>query len=202
MAVPRSRRQGAGHYRVLSRRTAWAAAALLVSASGCAPADRGQLAKDVLARDPSFAAVLEKRQTLLGRIQTFQKELTLKRSTVEKTIGQLRKDLAAATANVRLKTAEAKQRMEPDRQRLEAALLTAGQEVQGRRQQRAAIGREIVRFKKTAKQFQTTWSPEQIRQHEAQLAELLQDAARLDGELTVLKEHIRLLKVKLLLIKL
>ena len=175
---------------------------LAFSLGSCAPANRDQLAKEVIAKDPEFAAVLEKRRQLVSRIQTFEKELALKRSTVDKTIAQLRKDLAAANANVRQKTVETKRRMDPDRERLDLALSMAGQELRTKRQQRANLGRQIAQLKKAAKGAQGTWTREDMERHDERITEMLADAERLDAEMAGLKEHSRLLKLKLLLIKL
>ena len=198
MEAPRTWSTGAGR-RHMKRAIA---IVLLLGWSGCAPANREQLAKEVVSRDPEFAAIIEKHHQLISRIQTFEKELALKRSTVEKTIGQLRKDLAAATANVRLKTDETKKRMEPDRQRLELALSMAGEELRTKRQQRASLGRQIAQLRKAAKSAQGAWSREEIERHDETMREMLADAQRLDDEMAGLKEHSRLLKLKLLLIKL
>ena len=78
--------------------TAAAALTLLLAGlmPGCAPADRDQWTKEVLAADPSFAGVLEKHRELANRIDTYQRELALKRTTVDQTIKQMRQDLAAS----------------------------------------------------------------------------------------------------------
>jgi len=175
---------------------------LALGIPSCAPANRAQLAKEAVSQDPEFAAVLEKHRQLISRIQTFEKELALKRSTVEKTIGQLRKDLAAGASNVRLKTAETKKRMDPDRQRLDLALSMAGEQLRATRQQRAKVGRQIAQLKKAAKGAQGTWSRDDMARHEEKIQDMLQDAQRLDHEMAALKEHTRLVKLKLLLIKL
>lgn len=170
----------------------------VVAVAGCAPANREDLTKEVLRADPEFASVLEKHRQLTSRIETYQRELALKRSTVERNIEQLRKDLVAAVAGVRAKTADVKKKMDPDRQRLEGELTQAVQELREQQTQRASLGRQIARQRKALK---NAAAPESARQ-EAQLNEMLADAKRLDHEMAVIKAHIRLLKIKLLLIKL
>ena len=176
---------------------------LLTWPGGCAPpANREQLTQEVLKADPDFATVLEKHRELQNRIETYQRELALKRSTIERSIAQLRKDLAAAMSSVRQKTAEAKKRIEPDRARLELALSMASEELQSKRLQRSTLGRSLATRRKALNRQDSAWTaPERARQ-EAQIDEMLRDATRLDQELAALKEHIRLLKIKLLLIKL
>ncbi len=169
--------------------------------TGCAPAHREQLVKEVLSKDPEFAAVLEKQRELSSRIQTYERELALKRSTVDKTIQQLRKDLAEAANQVRARTAEVKQRMEPDRKRLELSLSITGEELGAKREQRASLGRQIAQVKKSLKDPRVSFSAEQIAEKNAKIEEMARDAQRLDQEMAGLKEHIRLIKIKLLLIK-
>ena len=170
--------------------------------AGCAPAGREGLTKEVLKADPEFSSVLEKYRELANRIDTFERELSLKRSTVEQTIKQMRKDLAATAATVRSKTDELKKRIEPDRQRLELALSMAGEELKTKRAQRASLGRSVTQLKKAVKTASAAWTEEERSRQEAQIQEMLRDASRLDQELAAMKEHIRLLKIKLLLIKL
>ena len=172
------------------------------SVAGCAPVNREQLSKDVLKADPAFADVLSKHRDLTSRIATFESQLQLKRTTAQKHIAQLRDDLAKTASSLRAKVAETKLLMDPDRKRLGLALEMAGEELRAKRAQRASLGRQIARLRKLAVgKDGMHLSAQERRQHEAQLTELLQDAARLDQELTGLKEHVRLLRLKLLLIR-
>src|SRR3989338_3071309 len=102
MVRPRIRRPGAG-FLCLRRLVA---VLLVLGTASCAPAKREDLAKEVLTSDPEFYAVLEKHRELTSRIETYERELTLKRGNVERSIAQLRKDLPAAAASTRPKTAE------------------------------------------------------------------------------------------------
>ena len=160
---------------------------MLTWLAGCAPVDKEQLTKEVLAKDPEFRAVLDKHQEQSSRIQTYERELAVRRSEAEKKIAQLRKDLVDAAASVRTKTAEVKKRMDPDRLRLQQALTQAGNDLRIKREQRASLGKQIALLKKSGKEV----SPELIKQTEA-----------LDQEMAALKEQVRLLKIKQLLIKL
>jgi len=175
---------------------------LMLSAASCAPAKREDLVKEVLKVDPEFSAVLEKHRELSSRIETAKRELELKRSTIERSIAQLRKDLAAAATSARAKTSEIKKRMEPDQQRLTMALSMSSEELRAKRIQRASLGRSIARLRKALNNKDAAWTSEERLRQQAQLDEMLKDTARLDGEMTGLKQHVRLLKIKLLLIKL
>ena len=176
---------------------------LLTWLAGCAPPPkREELIQGVLKTDPDFAQVLDKYRELQNRIETYQRELALKRSTIARSIALLRKDLATAVSNVRQKTAEARKRMEPDRARLELALSAASEELQAKRLQRATLGRSIANRRKTLNRPDSAWTAQERRQQEAQIGEMLRDTTRLDQELAALKAHIRLLKIKLLLIAL
>ncbi len=168
---------------------------------GCTALNRDGLTKEVLEADPAFAAVLEKRRELANYVETFQRELALKRSTVEGEIAQLRKDLATATEAVQRKITDTKNRMAPDRQRLELPLAMASEEVRTTQLQRASLGRSMARLKKGLAAAHADSTQDERARQEAQLEELKRDAARLDHELRTLKAHIRLLKVKLLLIQ-
>ena len=176
---------------------------LITWLGGCAPAaNREGLTKEVLKADPEFSSVLKKHRELANSIETFERELSLKRSTVEQTIKHMRKDLAATTATVRGKTDDLRKRIEPERQRLELALSMAGEELKAKQAQRASLGRSIAQLKKAVKTASAAWTEEERSRQEAQAQEMLRDAARLDQELAAMREHIRLLKIKLLLIKL
>jgi len=175
---------------------------LAVGAASCAPAKRDDLVKEVLKADPEFSSVLEKHRELNSRIETANRELELKRTTIERNIAQLRKDLAAAAASARAKMAEIKKRIEPDQQRLTMALSLSSDELRAKRIQRASLGRSIAQLRKSLNRQDSPGTPEERTRQQAQLDEMLKDAARLDGEMTGLKQHVRLLKIKLLLIKL
>lgn len=168
---------------------------------GCSPANREQLAKEVVRADPEFADVLEKHRELSNRIETYKQELTLKRTTIQQKIDQLQKDLAAATANFRIKSAEVSHRIDPDRERLQLALTSASNELRVKREQRAGLGRQMAQVKKGLKSAGANADPNRAKR-EAELAEMARDAGRLDQEMTAIKQHLRLLKIKLLLIKL
>ena len=174
----------------------------LKSCQGFAPANRGQLEQDVLKSDASFASVLEKHRGLTSRMQTYERELELKRSDVEAQIEQLRKGLTAAAKSANIKITQTKSLMEPDRERLRLALTMAGEQLRGTQLQRASLGRSISQLRKALKQENSALSSQERASQAAQLDELLRDTKRLDVEIASLKEHLRLLKVKLLLIKL
>lgn len=173
---------------------------LLAFLAGCAPANREELAKQVLAQDPSFKAVLDKRKTLVNRIETYEQELALKRSTADRTIKQLRRDLIEAKATVDKRITHIKSRMEPDRTRLNLAVSKAGEELKVKRAQRSSVGRQIAQLRKSLKGADVV--PADQTQRQGSLDELVDDAERIDAELEALREHLRLLKIKLLLVRL
>ena len=175
---------------------------LAVGAASCAPAKRDDLVKEVLKTDPEFSTVLEKHRELNSRIETANRELELKRTTIERSISQLRKDLAAAAASARAKTAEIKKRIEPDQERLTMALSLSSDELRAKRIQRASLGRSIAQLRKSLNRQDSPDTPQERARQQAQVDEMLKDAARLDSEMVGLKQHVRLLKIKLLLIKL
>lgn len=173
---------------------------LLAWMSSCAPVDRGQLTKEVLAKDPSFEQVLDKRKELTSRVQTLERELALKRETVDKNITQLRKDLATAASNVRIKTAEIKKRMDPDQKRLEEELASISQELRSSQEKRAALGRQMAQLKKNLSPKASLTAEERAKQ-EASLNEMVADSQTLDQEMQAIKERVRIVKIKLLLVK-
>ena len=177
-------------------------ALLSLCVAGCAPPDPDELAKEVLATDPSFASVLEKRQELANRIDTYQRELALKRSTVEQTIQQMRQDLVASADAVRAKTEETKAKMEPYRKPLTKALAEAREELRAKQAQRAAIGRSISQLRKSLKRSSAASTDEERALQEVHADDMWRDAARIDQEMTAIKSYVRHLKIKLLLITL
>ena len=174
----------------------------LVWVAGCSPPSTEQLRQEVLKTDPDFSEILGKHREVVNRIDTLNRELALKRATIEQAIAKQRKDLSDAAEGVRSKTAEMKRRMEPDRQRLTLALSMAGEELRAKQVQRASLGRLIAQLRKAAKSQDALWTPQERAKHDTRLQELLQDATRLDQEIVAIKAHVRLLKIKLLLIKL
>jgi len=169
---------------------------------GCSPTNRDQLARNVLRADPSFVQVLQKHRELTNRIETYQRELALKRATIDRTTAQLRKDLATATEAARRKTAETRKLMRPDRDRLKLALSMAAQELRAKQAQRAGLGRSMAKLRKAIRNTEGTWTAQERAKYEQQLQEMLSGATRLDQEITGMKSHIRLLQMELLLIKL
>ena len=176
---------------------------VIILMGGCAPpAKREELVKEVLKADPAFSQVLDKHRELVNRIETYQRELALKRSEIERKIAQLRKDLTTTVLNVKQKTDEVKKRVEPDRVRLQLALSMASEELQATRLQRASLGRSIAQLRKALKSTDSGWTAQERARREAQIDDMLGDAKRLDQEMASLNQHVRLLKIKLLLIKL
>jgi uncharacterized protein YdcH (DUF465 family) len=172
------------------------------AAAGCAPVNREELVQEVLREDPAFREVLDRHRELANRIETYKRELALKRKTVEDTTAQLRRDLASAAASVKGKVAEAKKRIQPERERIELTLSLAGEELRAKQAQRASVGRSIAQLKKALDDKRSALSAEERGRKDAQLNELVADAGRLDQEIGGIRAHVRLLKLKLLLIKL
>ena len=175
---------------------------LLCCAAGCAKVNREQLEQEILAADPEFSGVLDKRRELANRLQTYERELALKRTSIERNISQLRGELADVSENVKTKTAEIRKRMEPDHERISLALSLANEKLRVARTQRASVSRSATRLRKALKASGQSWSNSEFDGKRAELQELERDAARLDHELQTLKRHVRLLRSKLLLLKL
>ena len=170
--------------------------------AGCSPPNTEELRKEVLKADPMFSQALDKHRELASRIDTLNHELALKRATVEQAIAKQRKELSEAAESVRSKTGELKKKIEPERQRLTLAVSMAGEELRAKQGQRASLGRSMAQLRKAAKVDGAGWTLDERARHNAQLQDLLQNAGRLDQEIAAIKEHIRLLKIKLVLIKL
>ena len=170
--------------------------------TGCSPINRERLTEEIRKTDPDFIPVLDKHQELASRIDTYERELALKRSTVERNITQLRKELAASTASVNGKIAETKKKIEPDQERLRLALGMASEELRATRLQRASLGRAISQVKKASKSAGAAWTDAERARQDEKIQDMRADLSRVDQESAALREHVRLLKIKLLLIKL
>ena len=171
--------------------------------AGCGPpVNREQLIKQVLDADPGFSSVLARHRELARRIDTYQRELALKRNTVEQSIRQMRKELAEKAIAVKSKVDETKRGIGPDRKRLELALFMAAEEMKAKHVQRASLGHAIARLRKSRKSGDIPASTAERIAQESQLNDLVNDAARLDQEIVALNTHIHFIKVKLFLIKL
>ena len=175
--------------------------ALLWTAGCDRSVNREQLAKDVLKADPGFSGVLDRHRSLANRIGMFERELAVKRSTIEQSIAQMRRELSTSTATVKGKIDEVKKQIEPEQQRLEVALSMAEEEFRIKRFQRASLGRSMARLRKAGHTAKGAWTDAERARQEAQLREMARDAARLDQEIASLKEHVRLLKKKILLLR-
>ena len=92
--------------------------------------------------------------------------------------------------------------IDPDRKRVELAYAMAAEELRAKRNQRASIGRSISRLRKALKQQQAPWTTEERSHHETELEDLLRETKRLDQEIAALNEHLRLLKIKQVLLRL
>jgi chromosome segregation ATPase len=169
--------------------------------ASCAPVNRAELAKRALAADPEFVAVLDKRATLESRITTEHKKLALVRETIQQDITQKKKELAEKSSAVRRKITEIKAQMDPDVRRYTTTLGSASEDLRAKQAQRAAIGREIAQLKKALKAAGAAGGASQRAQQETQITERLRDAQRIDQEIAALKEYLKLLKTKLLLIR-
>lgn len=167
--------------------------------SGCAPRDRAQLVHDVLEADPAFRAVLERRDDYASRLETAQRELALKRATIQRNIRKLREELIESERAVRKKKAQLRTLIEPDRRALEMDLDLALTELRAKGTHRASIGQAISKLRKAVKQAGEVWSETERARQETQLQDMVQDAQRLEKELATLKQHVRLLKLKLAL---
>ena len=167
----------------------------------CAPVDPQKLTKEVLKADPDFAVPLDKYRSINNRIATYQRELELKRATVERQIAQLRQELEHTVEVVKKKVAETRARIKPDQERLELALSMANEQLSLKRAQRAAIGRSMAKLRKTLANPKGAWSAEERAEYQRQVDDMVRDMARLDQELKALNEHIRLLKIKVWLLK-
>ena len=83
-----------------------------------------------------------------------------------------------------------------------ASTSLGAEDLKGKERQRSQLGRSISRLQKSLKQTNPPWPEAERRKMDADLQELLKEMQRLDRELGVLNEHIRLLNIKRLLLRL
>ena len=155
-----------------------------------------QLRQEVLSADPQFARVLEKRDQLADRVTLLQREFAVKKGQIEQQITKLRDELAQARRQVDQKIRQSNSQLDADRQRLTLALSMAQEEFKAKQQQRASLGRSISRLRKALKAPGSAWTSDDHTKMGLELAQLLEEAARLDQELQGLRSHLRLLKHK------
>lgn len=179
------------------------AALLAAQGSGCLPkpVNREELAKQVAKQDPSFSSVLEKYRTLKNRISTYERELAVKKGTIEGGIERLRGELQAATQAVKKKAAETKRLMDPERQHITVSLALAEEQLKTTQHQRMSVGRRMVQLRKAIKVPAKGTAVEAIATYQAQLNDAVTEAQRLDREIALIKDHVRLLKIKARLIE-
>ena len=172
------------------------------SAAGCGPPlHPEQLRQQVLEADPDFTRVLERRDEQANRIKLLEREFQLKRREAERQIVHLRDQLRQTRTQVDGKIAESRQLLQPDIDRIEHALAMAAEERKSLQAQRASVGRRISQLRKALKQTPTDWDQAERTRLATQLDELLQEVKRLDQERAAIAQHLRLLKVKRLLLR-
>ena len=173
--------------------------ALVVSASGCGPpANPEELRKEALQADPVFAEALERRDEQANRVDLLKREFDLKRTQAEGRIAHLRKDVKDARQQLERKIQNSLAVLKPDIDRLRLGLSMANDERQAKRAQRASLSRSISRLKNALKAGEAADRTSIERERH----DLLQESQRLDREVHALNEHIRLLTIKLLLLRL
>ena len=175
--------------------------AILVGIMGCGQANRQALEKKVLEADPSFRAVLDKHEELTNRLETHQRELALKRDSIQQTIKRLRRDLTIASKRVREKKAQTRTLMNPDRERLRLSLTMAGEDLRTARQRAASLRRSANSLRQSLEKGNEAWTGEERLAQQANLTQMEQDLERVTQEAAGLEAHVRLLKIKLLLTK-
>ena len=173
-----------------------------LGSAGCSPPTNPKVLRDeILATDPDFKSSLMKRDEVAERIGVFKRELELKRQEAETHIAKLRQDLKVATDRVNQKIEREKGLLDPDVKNLEFASGMASEELRAKRQQRASLGRSISQLRKALKQSGPQWSAQERAQRDRELSELLEEATRVDQELAALSAHIRLLKMKRMVLR-
>ena len=187
----------------MNRRTRWVIFGLAVVLAGCSgSAGREQHTKEVIAVDPTFSAVLDRHRRLLNRLEAYDREFGLKRLMVERTISQLRQDLAATKRDITQRKAQLKSEMDPVRAGLMQDMAEARAEIAGLGLQRSTIGGWISKIKKAMLDAHGAWPAEEHAHQQAELEQMLQTAHRMESEIEVLKNHIRILELKIELIRL
>lgn len=182
------------------------ALAALVAASAaigaCDNPNTARLRESVLKADPKFSEALEKRDQLADRIRLVKHEFSVKKSQVHGQIAKLRQELSQAQRQVQQKLGQMNGQLDADRQRLALALSMAREEFKVKQQQRDSLGRSISRLRKALKETEPPWSESDRSKMDRELADLLQEAKRLDQELSGLRAHVKLLKHKQTLLRL
>ena len=186
-----------GHGVILS------AVCCLLCAGGCGPpANPEQLREEILKADPSFSDVLQKRDEQANRIKLLEREYDLKRTQADEQIEKLRKELKDARVQVDQKIQRGKALLKPDIDRVELAIVMATEERQAKRNQRASLGRSINQRRKALKQEHPPFSEADRGRMEREARELVEETQRIDHEIAALNEHLRLLKIKRILLRL
>ena len=174
----------------------------LVGIAGCGPPDRTQLVNDVLAADPAFQAILEQHDEYANQIETAERELALKQTTIQQAIRTLRQDLTESRRAVQKKKAHYKELLEPARRPLALAFSIATEQLRAKRAERASVQRSIAQLQKALREGDEVVSAAERKRRTAQRDEMRRDVKRLEQEFATLQEHLQLLKRKLLLLRL
>ena len=169
----------------------------MISVLGCGKSlSTDAMRRQVLAADPGFGKPLEKRDQLADRINVLRQELALKQAQVDGKIAQLRKELRETKTQALQKIEETRQGLSPERERVELALAMAREEQRVKQQQRQSMGRSISRLRRSLQETRSSWSANERQRIDRELIDLMAELKRVDQELTVLREHVRLLGMK------
>jgi len=178
-----------------------ACALILCALAGCdLPGNENRMRQEAVKADPGFAETLAKHDELADRIALLERELALKRSSVDRQIAQLRTEFTEARTQVNRKLQDTAALLKPEQQRIDLSLLMAGEELKTKRSQRASLGQSISRLRKALQQEHWT-QEDRVRMHQ-ELDDLSHAVARLDQETAALAQHLRLLKLKKRLLRL
>ncbi|MBI3323943.1 MAG: hypothetical protein HYZ92_01525 [Candidatus Omnitrophica bacterium] len=176
---------------------------MLLASPGCGPAvSREQIQKEVLAADPAFLQTLQRRDELAAKIDLMERELALKEGQIDQQIAALRKEREQTHASVTEKIDKTRSVIKPFWERLDLDLSLAAEEQKSKRGQRAAVGHRISALRKALKGKQPAWTDEERARMDHDLTELAQETTRLDAEIAAIGQHLRLLKLKRLLLRL
>ena len=175
----------------------------MISVVGCGKRlSTDAMRRQVLTADPGFSKPLEKRDQVADRVNVLRQELALKQAQVDGKITQLRKELRETKTQALQKIEETRQGLSPERERVELALAMAQEEQRVKQQQRQSLGRSISRLRKSLQESRSSWSAKERQRIDRELTDLVAELKRVDQELSVLQQHVRLLGMKRELLRL
>ena len=175
-------------------------AALLMpslSLQGCMK-DQAELEKRILAHDPSFRKILDKRNSLRDQLNTRKTDLLRKQRDIDSRISALKQEKVNAEKNYSAQADKIKRQILPEKRQLERDLLDMRREYKTNKVKLANVNKDIKEINDLIrKKDDLALTREEIRTWNDRLASLIKDKETAASEKNKVQKEIEVTKMKI-----